>query len=78
MNRVTIRDLRNHGGDVIERVAAGERLVVTRDGLAVAELAPLRRAAVPAHVLLERWRTIPTVDPVRLRADIDRVVDPSL
>jgi len=78
MQRVTIRDLRNHGGDVIDRVAAGERLVVTRDGQAVAELAPLRRAAVPAHVLLERWRGVPTVDPARLRADIDQVLDPSL
>lgn len=78
MSRVTIRELRNHGGEVIERVVAGEHLVVTRDGRAVAELRPLRRPPVPAHVLVERWRTIPVVDPVRFRADIDRAIDPSL
>jgi len=38
MAEVTIRELRNHGGDVVDRVAAGERLIVTRDGRPVAEL----------------------------------------
>ena len=32
MEEVTIRDLRNHGGEVVDRVAAGERLTVTRAG----------------------------------------------
>lgn len=78
MDRVTMRELRNHGGDVIDRVVAGEELVVTRDGRPVAALRPLRRPAITARALLERWRTIPTVDPARLRGDIDRVIDPSL
>ena len=43
MAEVTIRDLRNHGGDVVDRVAAGERLIVTRDGRPVAELRPVLR-----------------------------------
>ena len=45
MNKITIRDLRNHGGRVVERVQAGEHLIVTRDGQAVAELRPVPPAA---------------------------------
>jgi hypothetical protein len=29
---VTVSDLRNHGGEVLERVERGETMVVTRDG----------------------------------------------
>ena len=75
---VTIRDLRNHGGDVIDRVAAGESVVVTRSGEPVAKLIPLRRRGVDAVTLLARWRQLPTIDPVALRADVDSVLDPSL
>jgi prevent-host-death family protein len=75
---VTIRELRNHGGDVIERVIAGEHLTVTRAGEPVAELAPVRRRPARAATLLERWSRLPTVDPEALRADLDAVIDPSL
>ena len=75
---VTIRDLRNHGGDVVDRVAAGESLVVTRSGKPVAELIPLRRRGLDAATLLARWRHLPPVDPDALRADLDRVLDASL
>ena len=75
---VSIRELRNHGGDVVERVAAGERLTVTRSGKPVAELRPVGRAAVKAEVLLERWRRLPHLDAERLREDLDELLDPSL
>lgn len=78
MAEVTVRELRNHGGDVLDRVAAGEHLVVTRAGLPVAELRPLRRPPAAASTLLERWSRLPSVDPRALRADIDHLVDPSL
>lgn len=78
MRHVTIRELRNHGGDVIDRVAAGEKLIVTRDGRAVAQLAPLDRPALSAGEIVERWRRLAPVDPERLRADIDVVIDASL
>ena len=77
MTHVTIRELRNHGGDVIDRVAAGERLIVTRDGRPVAELHPLRSAPVAADALLARWRRLPMVDLQALREDLDAIVDPS-
>jgi prevent-host-death family protein len=75
---VTIRDLRNHGGDVMDRVAAGESLVVTRSGEPVAELIPLRRRGLDAATLLARWRKLPMVDPAALRADVDSVLEPLL
>ena len=78
MNEVTIRELRNHGGDVLERVVRGEALIVTRDGQAIAELRPLRRRPLPAPVLVNRWRGLPVVDGARLRADIDGLLEGDL
>jgi antitoxin (DNA-binding transcriptional repressor) of toxin-antitoxin stability system len=75
---VSIRDLRNHGGEVIDRVAAGERIIITRAGHPVAELRALPHRSPDPVTLLERWRTLPHVDPVALRADIDDLLDPSL
>jgi prevent-host-death family protein len=75
---VTIRDLRNHGGAVVERVLDGETLVITRAGVPVAELRPVRPFGLDVTTLLERWRTLPPVDPACLRADLDRYVDASL
>ncbi len=78
MAEVTIRELRNRGGDVVDRVAAGEHLTVTRDGRPVAELRPISRQALSAGAVLRRWRRLRAVDAVALRADLDSVVDPSL
>jgi prevent-host-death family protein len=78
MQEVTIRELRNHGGDVIERVEGGERLVVTRAGRPVAELRPVQGPGLGAAALLRRWRTAPAIDAVALRRDIDAVIDPRL
>ncbi len=77
-SEVSIRELRNHGGEVVDRVAAGERLTVTRAGKPVAELRPTGRPGLKAEVLLERWRRLPRLDPHRLREDVDALVDPSL
>lgn len=78
MDSVTIRQLRNKGGDVIDRVEHGEVLVVTRDGRPVAELRPLRARGVPRPLLIERARNLPAVDPEHLRADLDAAVDPAI
>ena len=78
MDTVTIRELRNRGGDVVDRVAAGDRVIVTRDGRPVAELRPVRPAGLTAAALLARWRHVPTVDIDRLRRDIDDVIDQRL
>ncbi len=78
MDRISVRDLRNHGGRVLQRVVNGESLTVTMDGEPVAELRPLPAAGVPAGELLRRWRHLPVIDQRALRADIDSVIDSSL
>jgi prevent-host-death family protein len=75
---VTIRDLRNHGGDVVDRVERGERITVTRSGRRVAELRPLQPVGLSREELIERRRTLPAVDPAAMRAEIDAVIDPAL
>jgi antitoxin (DNA-binding transcriptional repressor) of toxin-antitoxin stability system len=75
MANVSIRDLRNHGGEVVDRAARGEQITVTRSGKPVAELRAAPSPALSADALLARWRRLPPLDPYTLRADIDRVLD---
>ena len=70
MAKVTIKELRNQGDEVVDRAARGERITITRSGRPVAELCTLR-APLSADALLERWRRVPAVDAVALREDID-------
>lgn len=74
MNKVTIRELRNQGGAVVNRVAAGERLIVTRSGTPVAELRPVKAQGLSASTLLDRWRRLPPLDYGKLRTDLDSVL----
>ena len=78
MDTVSVRDLRNRGGQVLQRVADGETLTVTMDGEPIAELRPVAPRALSAETLLKRWRHLPPVNAAQLRADIDRVVDTAL
>ena len=73
-----MRELRNHGGEVIDRVTAGERITVTRDGRAVAELRPLGPAVVSVRVLKRRWSRLPAMDLAAFRRDLDDLFDASL
>jgi prevent-host-death family protein len=77
MADVTIRELRNKGGEVIDRVIAGEILTVTRDGVPVARLVPFADKPLTAEALLERWRNLPPMDYDSLRRDLDEILDPS-
>jgi antitoxin (DNA-binding transcriptional repressor) of toxin-antitoxin stability system len=76
--RVSIRELRNHGGEVVDRAARGEQITITRGGKAVAQLHAAPRTPLTGEALLARWRALPAVDPIALRADVDRIADTSL
>ena len=78
MSNVSIRDLRNHGGEVVDRVLAGERLTVTKAGKAVAELSPIPKAEIDAGSLLRRWKNLPLVDSDHFRDDVDSLMDSTL
>ena len=76
-SEVSIRDLRNHGGDIVDRVAAGERIVITRSGKPVAELRPVKQQLTTAQVI-QRWKHLPAIDPDAFRRDVDSLIDQSL
>ena len=73
-----MRELRNHGGEILNRVQRGEHLTVTRDGVEIAELTPVLQPPQQVSVLINRRRLIPRVDPAALRADIDALIDQSI
>ena len=77
INAVTVRELRNQGGQVLDRVLAGEQLTITRDGQPVAELSPL---SIPTNLatLKKRAAKLKAIDPTSLRNDLDEIVDPWL
>lgn len=77
MADVTIRELRNQGGEVVDRAARGEQITITRSGQPVAELRALR-PALSAGTLLDRRRGLPALDAQALRADIDQLLDSRL
>lgn len=78
MSEVSVRDLRNHGGDVLDRVLAGEQITVTRSGTPVVDLVRHRPPGVVVEVLIDRWRHLPHVDAIVLRADLDEIADATL
>ena len=76
---ITQRELRNDSGAIMRRLEAGERFLVTRNGVPVGELTPLRRRCfVPADVVVAAFVGAPPIDGQRLRDDLDRFVDNDL
>ena len=44
MERIALRELRNQASRVVRRARAGERLIITVDGVPAAEIGPVRAA----------------------------------
>lgn len=73
---ISQRELRNDSGEIMRQLDLGETFVVTRNGVPVGELTPLRRHRfVRADAAVEMFRNAPGVDFVRFRADLDAVAD---
>jgi prevent-host-death family protein len=71
---VTQRELRNDSGEIMRQLDQGEVFVVTRNGVPVGELTPLRRHRfVAAEAAVAMFRTAPSLDYKRFRADLDDV-----
>lgn len=69
------RELRNNSGDIMRRLDEGEAFVVTRNGVPVGELVPLRRRrVVNGPALAAAFHGAPRINP-RSYADLDRCVD---
>ena len=80
MNRIiTQRELRNESAVVLREVQAGQTIIVTRNGVPVAELRPIQpRRFVPRAVIAEATARAPRIDAKRFRADLDAVTDQSV
>ncbi|MGI8778461.1 MAG: type II toxin-antitoxin system Phd/YefM family antitoxin [Acidimicrobiales bacterium] len=76
MNReITQRELRNESGEIMRRLDRGETFVVTRSGVPVGELTPMRRHRfVSADAVVAMFRNAPAIDVDRFRSDLDAVV----
>ena len=75
------RELRNDNARVIDEVVAGESFVVTRNGVPVAELHPIRaprRTVVPRYTIANFIDTGPGIDKELFRADLDNLINPVL
>lgn len=73
---ITQRELRNDSGAILREVQAGETIIVTRNGVPVAELRPVhRRRFVPRAAIAQEAIRAPRIDADRFRADIDAVID---
>jgi len=73
---ITQRELRNESGEIMRALDRGERFVVTRNGVAVGELAPVgRRRFVGAGAAIAAFAGAPAVDAERFRADVDAALD---
>ncbi|MDQ6910779.1 MAG: hypothetical protein M3Z84_08380 [Actinomycetota bacterium] len=77
---ISQRELRNDSGEIMRKLDEGETFIVTRNGVPVGELSPLRRHRfVAAEAAVAIFRTAPSVDFERFRSDLDVVAsqDPS-
>jgi antitoxin (DNA-binding transcriptional repressor) of toxin-antitoxin stability system len=76
MRELTQRELRNSSGEIMRALDRGESFVVTRDGVAVGELMPLRRRRfVSAEAAVAAFAYAPHIDARRFRDDVDAVFD---
>ncbi len=73
---ITQRELRNESGKIMRELDEGECFIVTRRGVPVGELTPLRRHRfVPAETAVAHFRSAPAVDYDQFRRDLDDLVD---
>ena len=73
---ITQRELRNDSGEIMRRLDQGESFVITRNGMPVGELTPLRRHRfVAASAVVAIFKNAPAIDPGRFRADVDAWAD---
>lgn len=78
MADVTVRDLRNKGGAILNQVETGTSFIVTRDGDPVALLSPLGRKPVSRDAIIKRFKNLPAIDAEQFQKDIDAIIDQTI
>jgi prevent-host-death family protein len=73
---ITQRELRNQSGEIMRALDRGESFTVTRGGVPVGELTPIRpRRIVDRDAALAVFGGAAPLDYTRFRADLDDVID---
>ena len=73
---ITQRELRNDSGRIMRALDRGKSFTITRNGVPVGELIPLRqRMFVAADVAVAAFAGAPRVEFGRFRTDIDAAID---
>jgi prevent-host-death family protein len=73
---ITQRELRNDSGKIMRALDKGASFVITRNGVPVGELIPIRRRTfIPASAAVAAFARAARVDFRRLRKDLDAVVN---
>ncbi len=73
---ITQRELRNDSGRIMRALDSGASFVVSRGGVPVGELRPMRRARfVPSVDVAATFAGAPEIDYEQLRCDLDEAVD---
>jgi antitoxin (DNA-binding transcriptional repressor) of toxin-antitoxin stability system len=74
--RITQRELRNESGRIMQALVRGRSFIVTRNGVPVGELIPLRqRVFVLSEAVVDAFAGSPRVARVRFRKDVDALID---
>ena len=74
--RISQRELRNESGRIMRALDKGESFTVTRNGVPVGELAPMRpRVYVTAETVTTAFRGSPRIAYRRLRKNLDSAID---
>jgi prevent-host-death family protein len=74
--RITQRELRNESGRIMRALDRGESFTVTRNGVPVGELVPVRpRLFVPAETVAAAYRRAPRITYTRFRWDLDAALN---
>lgn len=73
---ITQRELRNQSGEIMRALDQGESFTVTRNGVPVGELSPVRpRQVVDRDAVVAIFAGAPPVDHVRFRESLDGLID---
>ena len=74
--RITQRELRNDSGRIMRALDDGTAFVVTRNGVPVGELIPLRqRVFVSSEAARAAFEGAPRIARGRFRKDVDALID---
>lgn len=73
---ISQRELRNASGEIMRALDRGEAFIVTRNGVPVGELSPIRpRRFVGADAAVNAFHNAPAINPAQFREDIDALLD---